>query len=155
MENNEECTVVSIIYGTCATICTEVTVARCNSSDRTSISWESVNRFSRSWMELLILYVFFIRSRICGLMRFHDRSYKGTESHFVQISGIVRQRPWKLLDKRSGKKAWAVHGKSKLIETEKARHVKSNVKSMLIIFRDVKEIFHKEFVPADQTGNSA
>jgi hypothetical protein len=30
-----------------------------------------------------------------------------------------RRRPWQWLDKRSGKKAWAVHGKFKLTETEK------------------------------------
>jgi hypothetical protein len=33
--------------------------------------------------------------------------------------------------------------------------MKSKVKSMLIIFFDIKGIVHKEFVPADQTVNSA
>jgi hypothetical protein len=38
---------------------------------------------------------------------------------------------------------------------KKARQVKSKVKSMFIIFRDIKRILHKEFVLADQTVNSA
>jgi hypothetical protein len=44
--------------------------------------------------------------------------------------------------------------KSKLTETEKARQVKSKVKSMLIIFFHIKGIAHKEFVLAGQTVNS-
>jgi hypothetical protein len=66
-----------------------------------------------------------------------------------------------MLDKSRGKcdgdpeKARAVHGKSKLIEAENARQVKIKVKSMLIIFFDIKLIVHKEFVLAGQTVNSA
>jgi hypothetical protein len=52
-------------------------------------------------------------------MRFRDGSDKGTTSQFVQVSEKVRRRPWQWLDKRSGKEAWVVHGKSKLMETEK------------------------------------
>jgi hypothetical protein len=37
---------------------------------------------------------------------------------------------------------------------KKARQMKSKVKSMLIIFFDIKGIFHKEFVLAGQTVNS-
>jgi len=37
---------------------------------------------------------------------------------------------------------------------KKARRVKSNVKSMIVTFFDVKEIVHKEFVPTGQTVNS-
>jgi len=37
---------------------------------------------------------------------------------------------------------------------KKARHVKSNTKSMIITFFDVKGIVHKEFVPKGQTVNS-
>jgi len=37
---------------------------------------------------------------------------------------------------------------------KKARQVKSNVKSMIITFFDVKGIVHKKFVPTDQTVNS-
>jgi hypothetical protein len=36
---------------------------------------------------------------------------------------------------------------------EKARQVKSKVKSMIIIFLDIKGIIHKEFVLAGQTVN--
>jgi hypothetical protein len=35
-----------------------------------------------------------------------------------------------------------------------ARQVKSNVKSMIIIFFDIKGIVHKEFVPTGKTVNS-
>jgi hypothetical protein len=38
---------------------------------------------------------------------------------------------------------------------KKARQVKSKVKSMLIIFFDIKGIVHNEFVLADQTVNFA
>jgi phage portal protein BeeE len=40
------------------------------------------------------------------------------------------------------------------LRPKKVRQVKSKVKSMLIIFFDINEIAHKEFVMADQTGNS-
>jgi hypothetical protein len=56
----------------------------------------------------------FIWSRISGLMRFRDGSGKGRASDFVQISLKCDGDPGK--DRR---KAWAVHGKSKLTETEK------------------------------------
>ena len=38
-------------------------------------------------------------------------------------------------------------------ETEKARQVRSNVKTMLIVFFDVRGIVHREFVPPGQTVN--
>jgi len=37
---------------------------------------------------------------------------------------------------------------------KKARHVKSNVMSMITTFFDIKGIVHKEFVPTGQTLNS-
>jgi hypothetical protein len=63
----------------------------------------------------------FIWSRVSSLMRFRKRSDKCTLSNFVQISVKVWRRRWKRLDKRAEKKAWAVHGKSKLTETEKSQ----------------------------------
>jgi hypothetical protein len=51
-------------------------------------------------------------------MIFRDGSDKGT-ANFVQISGKAWWRPWQWIDKRSGKKALTLHGKSKLNETEK------------------------------------
>jgi hypothetical protein len=36
-------------------------------------------------------------------------------------------------------------------ETKKARQVRSNVKTMLIVFFDVRGIVHQEFVPPGQT----
>jgi hypothetical protein len=40
---------------------------------------------------------------------------------FCANLGKVRRRPWQWLDNRSGKKAWAIHGKSKPTETEKGK----------------------------------
>jgi hypothetical protein len=65
------------------------------------------------------------------------------------------RRPWQWLDKRSEKKVWALHGKSKLTETEKRQEVKSKVKRMLIILFDIRRIVHKEFIIAGQTANFA
>jgi hypothetical protein len=39
-------------------------------------------------------FPFPIESRVCGLMRFRDRSDKVTELNFVQISVKLRRRPW-------------------------------------------------------------
>jgi hypothetical protein len=50
-------------------------------------------------------------------------------------------RTWKIQTHRDGGK--------------KARHVKNEVKSLLIIFFDIKGIVHKELVRAGQTVNSA
>jgi hypothetical protein len=61
-------------------------------------------------------------------------SDKITASDFVQIVG-KKWRPWQWLDNCSGRK--------------------SEVKSILIIFCDIKGIVHKEFVLADQEVNSA
>jgi hypothetical protein len=58
-----------------------------------------------------------------------------------------------------GKKALAVRGCLNRMfgsgQTEKARQVKIKVKSMLIIFFDIKGIVHKKFFLAGQTVNSA
>jgi hypothetical protein len=42
---------------------------------------------------------------------------------------------------------------AKFTETEKARQVRTNVKSMLIFFSDIQGIVHKEFVPPGWTVN--
>jgi hypothetical protein len=47
----------------------------------------------------------------------------------------VWRRSWQWLDQLSAKKAWAVHGRSKLTET---RQVKRKVKSMFIIFFNIE-----------------
>jgi hypothetical protein len=49
-------------------------------------------------------------SLVSGLMRFRHGSNKRAALHFVYISENMRRRPFKWLDKRSGKKAWTVHG---------------------------------------------
>jgi hypothetical protein len=45
--------------------------------------------------------------------------------------------------------------RTRKIESRKARQVKNKVKSMLIIFIDIKGSVHKEFILAYQTANSA
>jgi hypothetical protein len=69
-----------------------------------------------------------------------------------------RRRPLQWSDKRSGKKAWTAHVKSKLTGTEKKKEAwqaKTKFKSMLIVLFDVKGIVHKEFILAGQTFSSA
>jgi hypothetical protein len=80
-------------------------------------------------------------------MRLRDGYDRVTESDFAEISQNVWGTPWQWLGKSSGKKAWAVHGMSKLPETEKrCDRRKAKIKSMFITFFDIKEIVHKEFV---------
>jgi hypothetical protein len=52
-------------------------------------------------------------------MCFHNGSDSECASDFVQMLERVRRRPWKVLEKHSRMKAWAIHRKSKLTETEK------------------------------------
>jgi hypothetical protein len=64
----------------------------------------------------------FIWTPISVLVRFRDVSDNGTANvHQVLCKSRQRvlRRPWQWLDKRLGKKAWAVHGKSKLTQTKK------------------------------------
>jgi hypothetical protein len=60
----------------------------------------------------------FVWSRASGLMRFRAGYDTGTASNFLQILQKVRRRPCQWLDKRSGKRQWAVHRKSILTETK-------------------------------------
>jgi hypothetical protein len=54
-----------------------------------------------------------------------------------------------------GRKHELITGSQKSPRPKKARQVKSKVKSMIIIFFDIKGIVHKEFVLTGQTVNSA
>jgi hypothetical protein len=106
-----------MISGTGAAICTAVVVARCNGrwycQHILAVSIQHFTELGRS-ADLLRRFIW---SYVFCLMRSRDGAYKGT-SHFVQISEKVRRKPWQWLDKRLGKKAWAVHGKCKHTETE-------------------------------------
>jgi hypothetical protein len=82
------------------------------------IFWESGGKILRSWTDVLFFTSFYLESCIWPdeISQWTD---KGKVSNVVKISGKVRRRPLHRLDKRSGKKVWAVHGKSKFTETEK------------------------------------
>jgi hypothetical protein len=67
----------------------------------------------------------------------------------------VLQRSSKLLNKRSGRKHEPLKENPNSPRPKMGRQVKSKLKSMLIIFFDIKRIAHKEFVMTDQTVNSA
>jgi hypothetical protein len=67
---------------------------------------------------------------------------------------MVRRRSCQWLEKHSGKNTWVVHGKSELIDIEKERKLKIEVRRMFVIFFDIKWIVHKESVLAGQTLNS-
>jgi hypothetical protein len=54
-----------------------------------------------------------------------------------------------------GEESRSLTMKDQTTETERARQVESKVKSMLIIFFDIRGIVHKEFVLAGQIVNSA
>jgi hypothetical protein len=68
---------------------------------------------------------------------------QGNSITFVQISEEVQRRPWKLLCRRSGKKAWAVHGKSKLTETEKGETGEGQSQEHVHHIFDIKELLTK------------
>jgi hypothetical protein len=75
-------------------------------------------KFHIAGYTLLNFYVLLFE--VVYLMRFRDGSDSECASNVAQISGKVRRRPWQWLDKLSGKKAGAVHGKSKLTVTGKS-----------------------------------
>jgi hypothetical protein len=132
-----------------------VVVARCNGRWIVLEYLGSLYKISHSWVDVLTFLRPFIWSLVSGLMQFRDGSNKGTASNCVQILEKMWQGPWQWLDKHSGKKAWAVHRKSKLTKTKKERQIQSKVKSMLVLFFDIKGIVHKEFILAGQKVNSA
>jgi hypothetical protein len=72
-------------------------------------------------VDMLLFLCTSIWSRVSGLMLFHDASDSEHASDFVQILENVWHRPWRWLDKRSGKKQWALHKKSKLNEVRERR----------------------------------
>jgi hypothetical protein len=91
----------------------------------------------------------FVWSLVSGLMRFCD----GTASDLFksEVLGI----PWQLLEKCSGKKACAVHGKFKFAEAKKkCESGEERINSILIILFGIKRIVHKEFILAAQPVNS-
>jgi hypothetical protein len=88
----------------------------------------------------------FIWSRVTGLMRFRDGSNKETASNFVQSSENLGRRPWQWEESMSRIRKVQIHRGRKWPEKWK-----SKVKSILIIFFDIKGIVHKEFALADQT----
>jgi hypothetical protein len=70
----------------------------------------------------------YICSRVCGLMRFRDGSDSECASNFVQISDKVWRKSWQRLDKRSGNKAWVVHGCLKgMLRSGQTEKVKTSV----------------------------
>jgi hypothetical protein len=83
-------------------------------------------------------------------MRFRNGSDKGRASNFEKISEKIRRRPCQWLDKRSGKRAWAVHAKSKLTETEKGETGEGQSQEHFHHY-----LWHQEYVLAGQTANSA
>jgi hypothetical protein len=83
-------------------------------------------------------------------MRFHNGSDKGTASNFVQILEKVQQRPWQWLDKCS---AFEWHARFKADKKKKGETGEEQSQEHDIIFFDIKEIVHKEFVLAGQTDN--
>jgi hypothetical protein len=66
-------------------------------NDSTNISWESVYKLSRSWVNVLISLHPFIWSRVSGVMWFRSGSDEGTAMHQILcddatfVSRIIRQ----------------------------------------------------------------
>jgi hypothetical protein len=79
-----------------------------------------VYRISHSWVSVLSVYVLLFGVVYLTWCDVAIGSIK--EQHQILFRSLkkVRRRPWHWLDKRSEKKARAIHGKSKLTETEKS-----------------------------------
>jgi hypothetical protein len=84
--------------------------------DSTSISWELVYTLHSS-VDMLIFRSFYLESWWHFMM---DSTMEQHET-FCKSQKKVRQRLWQWLDKRLGKKTWAVHRKSKFTETDKGK----------------------------------
>jgi hypothetical protein len=82
-------------------------------------------------------------------MRFRDGSDSEYASNSVQIQGKMLRRPWQWLHKRSGKKAWALHEKLKLTETENGETSEEQSQEHAHHFL----WHHKEFVPAGRLNS--
>jgi hypothetical protein len=134
---------VSIIFGTGVAICTEMVVASCN--------WVDVLIFTSFYLEPYIwpdaiLWWIWQRNSECA-SNFVQNSEKVSRVVTSDKSWIYGYDPeteqqssqWKSLNSPRPKKAW---------------QVKNKVKSILIIFFDIKGIVHKEFILAGQTVNS-
>jgi hypothetical protein len=95
-------------------------------------------------VDVLIFYVL-----VFGLMRFRYGSDKGTASNVAQIPEKVRRRRCR------GRKHEPYPESPNSPRPKKARQLKSEVKSMIIIFFDIKGIVHKEILLAGQTISAA
>jgi hypothetical protein len=95
--------------------------------DSTSISWESVHKISYSWVDVLIVYVLLLTVVIS---RWVWQRNNNCAWNLVQILETVCWRPCQWLDKRSRKKAGAVHG----YLDDMLGSGRRQVKIMLIIF---------------------
>jgi hypothetical protein len=104
---------------------------------------------------MLIFYVICLESCIWTDVIFAMDPTKKQHQNFVQISVKLSQRPWQWISSVGERKHEPYPEGPNSPRPKKARQVKSKVKNVLIIFFDIKWIFHVEFVLAGQTVNSA
>jgi hypothetical protein len=92
---------------------------------------------------------------VSGLIRFCNASDKGTTSNFVQISEKVWRRPGNDYTSVRGRKHGPYTWSPNSPRPKMVRQVKSKIKSMIIIFFNIKGIVNKESILEGQTVNSA